>query len=211
LELADFLAAHGSGQQLLAELLPLEAGSRNDPGILKQVARLYLAAGSPQRSMNIYAALIHDNPADPANYTGFGEAELALGDYRRAQTAFQNALRHGAPEKDLEPQIQLAQTLSELDPTPRPLSSVEKLSRADRILQLARDALALCPGAQGAAQKIADADKLLSAQIQAPANELAEQRLSMAQNLWRARTAACGSNTPAEMKPLSLILSKLAM
>jgi tetratricopeptide (TPR) repeat protein len=147
---------------------------------------------------------------DPGLYSGLGDAELALGNYRVAEAAFQNAIRNGADRSRLEQRIQLAGSVAGLDPTLRRLTSMEKFDRAVRILQLALDALKQCGRGDGAEQ-IAGAEKLLAVHIRGnPANELAEERLSTAEQIWQMRIDACGASTSVEEEPPRLVMAKIA-
>lgn len=210
LELADVLVQRGLQKDLLAEILPLETEAANDPEMLRKVAQLYLIAGAPARAEAIYRALLQDDMDDPALYSGLGDAELALGNYRVAEAAFQNAIRNGADRSRLEQRIQLAGNVAGLDPTSRRLTSMEKFRRAVQILQLALDALKLC-GRGDAAEQIAGAEKLLATQVRGnPANELAEERLSAAEQIWQTRIDACGASTSPLEEPLRLVMAKIA-
>ncbi|MBZ5604452.1 MAG: tetratricopeptide repeat protein [Acidobacteriia bacterium] len=197
MELADFLASRGSDKELLAELLPLETDAHDLP-TRKQVAHLYLVAHSPARSAAAYRVLIREDPKDRSDYAGLGQAELALGNYRAAESAFRNA---DAPDR-----AALAAEMTSLDPTPRNLSAAEKVARAIRILQLARDSLARCAAAD---PLVTQAGDLLAQKVRTPTNELAEQRLDLAQQLWAARGTKCGPTTSDE-ESLRLVLSKLS-
>jgi tetratricopeptide (TPR) repeat protein len=210
LELANVLVHRGSQKDLLAEVLLVETEAANDPAMLRRIAQLYLIAGSPVRAEGIYRALLRDDMDDPGLYSGLGEAELALGNYRLAESAFQNAIRNGADRSRLEQEIQLAGSVAELDPTLRRLTSMEKFDRAVRILQLALDALKQC-GRGDSVEQIAGAEKLLAARVRGnPANELAELRLSTAEQIWQVRLVACGASTSVEEEPLRLVMAKIA-
>jgi tetratricopeptide (TPR) repeat protein len=210
LELATLLAERGLQKDLLAEILPLETEAANNPDVLRRVAQLYQIAGSAPRAEIVYRGLLRENTDDPDLYRGLGDAELALGNYRVAEAAFQNAIRNGADRSRLEQKIQLAANVAELDPTLRRLTSTEKFSRSTRILQLALDALDLC-GRGDAAGQISEAQKLLAARVRGnPANELAEERLSMAERLWQTRIKACGPSTSDEEESLRLVMAKIA-
>jgi len=209
LELATLLAQRGMQKDLLAEILPLETEAANNPDVLRRVAQLYLIAGSPARAEIVYHGLLRDNTDDPDLYRGLGEAELALGNYRVAEAAFQNAIRNGADRSQVEQKIQLAASVAELDPTLRRITSMEKFNRATRILKLTLDALELC-GKGDAADQVAEAENLLAAPVRGnPTNELAEQRLSMAEQLWHTRIKACGPSTSAEEESLRLVMAKI--
>jgi tetratricopeptide (TPR) repeat protein len=199
LELADLLAAHGSSQELLAELLPLETEAGSDLAVRKQVAHLFLLAGSPIRAAAAYRALIHTDPGDLSNQAGLGEAELAQGHYRAAATAFQNA---GAADR-----AQLATGITALDPTPRGLNTGEKLARSVLVLQLSRDALTRCSAND---DLIAEANAIDAKKIRTPTNELAEERLTLAEQLWQQRLTRCGDSTSLDEEPLRLLMAKLS-
>ncbi len=189
LEFAAFLASRGAAKELLAELLPLETEAHDLP-TRKRVAHLYMVANSPARAAAAYRDLIRDDPHDHSNQAGLGQAELALGDYRAAVNAFRAA---GAAD-----QAALASQVESLDPTPRRLSAAEKLARSTRILQLVRESLARCqaaPPPDPPARRIA-----------APTNEMAEERLALAEQIWAHRIAACG---PGE-ESLNLVMSKVS-
>jgi tetratricopeptide (TPR) repeat protein len=209
LELAHMLASRGSQKDLLAELLPLESDAGADLPVRKQLARLYVTAGSPSRAQAVYRALIHEGNTDSETYSGLGDAELALGDYRAAQIAFDEASKHGATA-ELQPRVELATKMAALDPTLRRLGSIEKFERCVRVLQLARDSLAACARGGNAAELLSSTDKMLAQKkARNVNNELAEERLSMAERLWAARIQACGPSTLAEEEPLRLIMGKL--
>ena len=209
LELAQYLAVRGDKTDLLAELLLLGADPRLDPADLPRVAKLYLQAGSPSRAEAAYRDLIRGNPRSPENYSGLGDAQLALGDYRGAEASYQNVARLGGGG-EIEQRLQLAETMAALDPTMRKLSSTEKYRRSMTILKMARDALAACLSLTDHGM-ISDADKALSEKIRGPMNnEVAEDRLALAQQLWQTRLSSCGPSTSPAEESLRLVMEKLA-
>ena len=101
-----------------------------------------------------------------------------------------------------------------LDPTPRRLPSSEKYSRSMELLGLTEDALKACVSGKEAADSIQplldSADQLRAARVKgALPNELAEQRLDLAEKLWRARVKVCAT-PPAWNDSLALVMQKLA-
>ncbi len=216
LEFADLLASRGEQQELLAELLILEIEAQKDTAILKRIAHLYLVAGSPGRAANVYSELIRSNPEDIDAYAGLGEVELEQGDYHSALAAFLNANRRGPGQPAIPHDIELAKTLTAIDPTPRQLSSAEKYARATTLLKLARDSLDGCinnhhpNNADDLRRMVADCDKLLAKKAQGHVtNELAEERLMLAEQLWQARIKACAAGVSDQEQPLRLIIAKL--
>lgn len=210
LELAQFLAMRGDTTDLLAELLLLESEAQKDVAIQPEVAKLYLRAGSPARAETAYRGLIHDKPKDPANFEGLGDAELALGNYRGAEAAFQDATRLGGGSQ-IDQRLKLAETMAALDPTVRWLTSREKYRRSMQVLQLARDALNKCSQSPSAKQMVSDTDKVLAEKIRGPMNnETAEDRLALAEQLWQTRLSSCGPSTSPDEESLRLVMAKLA-
>lgn len=194
LELIRQLAQRGERKQLLAELLPVEAET-DAPAIRREVAALYITAGSPARAADEYRELIALTPNDPALLTGLGHAELASGRYGAAQVAFLRAYRLAPTDSAVRHGMELTSSLTALDPTPRRLPSREKYERSRRILQLVRGTLSAC------AVPLPD----VPVPPRNDTNEAAEQQLQQAEQLWAARPAGC-----AAPEIVSLILDKLA-
>jgi tetratricopeptide (TPR) repeat protein len=204
LELIDLLARRHALKEMWAELLPLEGQAEGNPSLQKQIAHLYIVAGSPARAISVYHALLQGNSKDSEAYKGLGEAELSIGDYHQAQSAFLNALRVNPEDSEARKRLELASSMTALDPTPRRLSSKEKYARSMRILELARNAYQACGQSS---DLLAPANAALSAKAQPPfTNELAEQKLSLAEKLWKARPVSC---EPSDER-LHLIMEKLA-
>jgi tetratricopeptide (TPR) repeat protein len=211
LELANLLASRGEHEELLAEVVALEAEAQNNAAILKQVANLYRVAGSPAREANIYRELIESNEDDFDAYVGLGEAEMAEGDYHDAMAAFLDANRCRPGDRTVQDDIALLNAMATIDPTPRRLSSAEKFARSTQILKLTRDALNGCAKTQEAQRMVDNCDKVL-AQIVPPhvTNEMSEARLTLAEQMWQARIQLCGPSTSADEHALRLIMTKLA-
>jgi tetratricopeptide (TPR) repeat protein len=201
LELANLLAQNGRGQELLAELLPLETAAQNNIEVRRQVAKLYMAAGSPARSVAAYRALTREHDREASDDVGLGEAQLALGNYREAEAAFQEA--------GDDARAQRAAEMAALDPTVRRLSSAEKFARSVAILAMAHDALASCGTDQLSNLMLESARKELAAKAHgAISNETAEERLTMAEELWKRRKVSC-SNASGPDDTLARLMQKL--
>jgi tetratricopeptide (TPR) repeat protein len=180
-ELAELLAKRGMKQELLSELLALGPEAAGNLDVEKKVAAWYMAAGSPLRAADAYRALMGEHPDDLSNAAHYGEAQLALGNYPAAEIAFTKA--------DELDRARLADQIAGLDPTGRTLSSAEKFRRSQRILEMARDDLKRCAGDPKLIDKASD---LMDKKIRgAVTNELSEQRLSLTEQLWKARPAGC--------------------
>ena len=101
-------------------------------------------------------------------------------------------------------------TVTQLDPTPRPLTSADKYRRSVLILRMASTTLAGCAAANSAEnqQKLKAADTLINGK--APphvTNEAAESVLSLAEAIWRAETAC---KAGPERSALDLLMHKVA-
>jgi hypothetical protein len=107
-------------------------------------------------------------------------------------------------------------TVVEIDPTVRRLTSEEKYRRSRRILEMASMGLRQCisnhlVGGSDEVSKVLTAADATSAS-KPPAhitNELAEGILNMAEMAWRAQTRACDGAWPPD-EALTLIMKKLA-
>lgn len=217
MELADFLAAKGKQEELLAELLPLQEEAGKDPAAQRRLAQLFLTAGSPSRAADEYRALIKQNSKDADAYAGLGQAELQMGNYRAAREAFLSAAARKPHDPSIQKKVELATTLSALDPTARRLTSHEKYRRSVQILELARDDLQSClstnpGGASHAAQQLLTSvnDTLAKKAPASVTNEVAEQILSLADDTLQARIKLCGKGVAPGEEPLRLIMEKIA-
>jgi tetratricopeptide (TPR) repeat protein len=217
LELVHLLVTAGRNKELLAELLPLQEEAGKNMTIQKELGHLFLVAGSPSRAAACYQALIDRNPKDADAYVGLGQTQLEQGQYRDAHAAFLVALRYKPEDPSIRRRLDLSSALTDLDPTPRRLASMEKYRRSLRILQLAYDDLNACiakrPGTPSAetAQLLSAAHNALSSKPPPnAANELSEGVLGTAEMTWRARVEACGAGVSPDEEPLRLIIEKLA-
>ncbi len=217
MELIELLESKGNQQDLLAELLPLEEEAGNHPQLQHTLAHLFLVAGSPSRSADLYRSLLHRDPDDAVAYAGLGEADLQRGDYRTAHANFVQAIYHDPHDARIRSRLELATTLAVLDPTVRELPSVEKYQRSLRILQLAsadlQDCLAQKPTADSGAveQLLSNAVDAIPSRTPAQVtNEMAERVLVLSEQIWQARLKLCGDVTTADEEPLRLIMLKLS-
>ena len=207
IELVRLLVKAGRDKELLAELLPLQEEARNDMTIQKELGHLFLVAGSPSRAAACYQALIDHNPKDADAYAGLGETQLEQGQYQDAHAAFLAALRYRPEDPSIRPRLDLSSALTDLDPTPRRLASLDKYRRSLHILQLAYDDLNGCIAKRPEVSQLLSAahDTLSRKPPPNPTNELSEEVLGTAEKTWQARVAACGAGED----PLRLIMQKL--
>jgi len=174
MELVRLLVKNGRDKELLAELLPLQEEARKE---------------------------IDHNPKNTDAYAALGEAQLEQGQYRDAHAAFLAALRYRPEDPSIRRQLDLSSALTDLDPTPRLLTSLEKYRRSLHILQLAYDNL------NGCIANRPEVSRLLSRKPPSnPTNELSEGVLATAEKIWQ----ACGAGVSPKVDPLRLIMQKLA-
>ncbi len=225
MELVNLLAEKNQKQELLAELISLDAQSP-PPEIRKRLAELYLVAGSPGRAVNIYQSFVAQNPNDIAAYEGLGDAEIEQGQYGAAHDAFRRAALRDPENASVRARLAMLNIVTGLDPTRRQLTSAEKYRRSLRILKMARDEAGRCAATSPSASAVltsganrgfaAAGDAIIASRAPAHAtNEAAEAVLSLAEKLWQASTAACGNgNLPEGRSPdrdaLVLLMKKLA-
>ena len=214
-ELVGYLARRHAQQQLLAELISLEAESAGDRSGQARIAQLFLQADSPARAAAVYRDLIAKNPDDAAAYEGLGEAELRQADYRAARAAFlQASYRNKGAE--VGPRLVLLNEVIQLDPTPRRLPTGEKYDRSLRVLALARGDLLGLIEKNGksanpeAAELLQTAGAAIAAHSRAPNNELAEQNLDLAMKIWKLRLALFGPSVSGEEEALRLTMGRIA-
>ena len=212
MELVDWLAKRQLKDELLAELVPLRPAAQHDKGMSRRIAQLFLVAGAPERSAAEYRALLTDHPDDAAAYQGLGQAELERGNYRAAERAFDQALRIDPSLPEIERRLRMIRAVIDLDPTPRRLSSGEKYRRSLQIVELCAEALRACtlkPAVDTPENLLQQAAQLRAKRVRETiTNELSESRLSLAEDLWRARMSLCEA-PPAQDDPVSVIMKKL--
>jgi tetratricopeptide (TPR) repeat protein len=219
MELVDLLAARNQKQELLAELITLQAGAPATPAIQKRLAELFVRANAPDRAVTVYDALVQKDPGDIEAYEGLGDAELQQGKYRAARDVFLRASLREPGNGSIHEHLLTLNTVTGLDPTLRQLTSAEKYRRSIRILEMTSEALDQCIAKDASAGAISRSDenaellKTANATIAAktPAhvtNEAAEGVLSLAEKLWRAETTICARNS-SDQNALELIMKKL--
>jgi len=220
MEFIDLLARKNKKQELLAELISLDAESPASREIRKRLADLFLLAGSPGRAEKVYEALVREDPKDIDAYQGLGESQLEQGEYRAAHETFLRAFLREPNNTSIRAHLLTLNTVTGLDPMLRQLTSAEKYRRSIRILEMARAALDQCvaknapPGSAPGSAENSDLLKMADAMTGGKApehvtNEGAEEVLSLAEKLWHAATAAC-ENTSSDRNALALIMKKLS-
>ncbi len=211
-ELIDLLARQNSREDLLAELLAVQA-SPQDMKVRLQMGGLFLQAGSPERAADVFHSILHSDPKNAAAMRGIGETEFARGNYRSAQRYFENALRLSPDDPTTKERLETCNQLLDLDPTMRGLTTTERYQRSLKLVDLTLSEVKDCTTqtASPELQSLLDkANTALTAKVTtARQSEVAEADLDIAEQLWQVRKKE-ECKTPAETnRPLSLVLARL--
>lgn len=193
-ELIDLLAHANARQELLAELLPIQADSTSDVAQRKKIARLFVVAGSPARAVLTFRELLRRDPRDADSYVGLAEAALSLGDFATARIDLLAAQKL-MPEDSvsLRGRIALTDSVISLDPTQSGLSLPEQVRRSRNLVQMTLTSMRTCLGVQApqVAAALDSASLLLVAGRAAGQAQSVEQNLSLAEQLWGLRRSRC--------------------
>jgi tetratricopeptide (TPR) repeat protein len=210
LELIDLLSHHGSREELLAELLPVQDETPHDVPRRIQIGQLFLMAGSPPRAADVFRSALTLAPTNVEANAGLGEAELAQGQYRAAQRQFETTLRLAPGNAQVRQRLELCDRAILLDPSIRGLGAADRLRRSLRLLQSIEEETRACAGENPRAQ-LADlftrADQARRDQVRrSEENERADADLELAEQLWHSGRAGCKSSGDAAV---ALVLNRL--
>lgn len=213
-ELIDLLAQYNRKEELLGELLAVQDQAPDDVATRLRIGGMFLEAGSPSRAADVFEQLLKERtsatqPAETAAaYAGLGEADFARGDYRAAANDFSAAVRLNPQDQASAQRLDLSNRVLMLDPARRGLDQAERFRRSRELLDMTVHALEACSNPPD----LEPARKSLAARV--PAGKLdsaAEADLDLAEQLWQARTAACGPAPPQPTEQaLALVLQKAA-
>jgi cytochrome c-type biogenesis protein CcmH/NrfG len=213
LELAGELAKRGRSEELLSELLLLDATAAGDEKLAMTLAGLYLEAGSAARAEAAYREILRKDPENADAYEGLGEAELRRGEFSTAHAAFREASKYRPDDAGAAARVKLADELARLDPTSRRLMSAEKFARSSEILARVEAEAQDCLKGRAAPAELRDllaaSGKLKAERTGAmPSNEAAESRLEMAEQLWKVRLRVCAEQPGAE-DAMRILMNKM--
>ena len=214
IELIDTLGRFKRRTQAQAELLSLSAEMPADPGIQKRVAAMLLDYDLPKEAAGVYQQVIRHDPPDAKAFLGLGKAQLALENFRSAETAFKNALRIAPDNAEARRDLDLVQQVLALDPAQRGLTGTERYQRSRKILENLATSLSACI-ASATSEVPEQVTGLLETVQKSLENrsrprsysDAAEAALSSALQLWQAHTDLCG---PPTGEALTIIMSRLS-
>ncbi|MGH7512292.1 MAG: tetratricopeptide repeat protein [Gemmatimonadales bacterium] len=212
-ELVSLLAAEHVREELLAELLPLEAEAPSDPATRNRIAHLFLAAGSPSHAVAIFGDLVRQDRHDADAYAGLGEAELRLGSYRSARRALATALALRPGDQSIAARLELCDRVLALDPTQRGIGTSAQYGRSVALLELTVAAADSCTGPgrgppQAALLDSARAALARPSPVGPSVDAAVDARMNLAVRIWQSRPSNCP--TPPFARPAELVVAKLA-
>jgi tetratricopeptide (TPR) repeat protein len=206
MELIEQLMRLGRKQELIAELIALEAEPSAIPGVRKRLAKWFLMADSPARAADVYRGLIAKDAGDLEASEGLGEAELEEGQYNAARAAYLQGFFQHPNNASIKSHLEILNTVVALDPTLRQLTSEEKYRRSIRILDMAGTGLGQCAVKN---PLVIAATAVVSSKPPAHiTNEDAERVLTLAETVWRGRNEDCKADA-GEEDALNLLMKKL--
>jgi Flp pilus assembly protein TadD len=206
-ELANMLARHKAREQLVAEVVLLDAETAEPPEA-KDLAQLELAAGEWDRAERHYRKLLVSNPNDPHLLAGLARALFGSGRYIAAERSFRRAAGADASDPAVQKELDLVARVNSLDPTLRRLAPSERHRRAHELVSMLLATLRKCspesPLLTGSDQDLQDhqRNRNLSA--------IAEADLDLFEFLWAARDQVCrpGTKLPDTLELLAAQLTK---
>jgi tetratricopeptide (TPR) repeat protein len=216
LELVDLLEAHGDKRDVLAQLLQLQDELPNDEAMEKQVADLFLKAGSLSYAADDYRRALHKNPKDLEAHAGLGRVDFAQRNYAAAQAEFREAIRLNPKDAESQRLLDLTSEVLSLDPMARRLSTADRYHRSRKLVELALAAAEQCSSEKGGSPS-APLKKLQEAARKSLAQKIPSRRYSdateaditLAEHLWHSRQDLCGEAGGVE-EPLGLVIAKLS-
>jgi CIC family chloride channel protein len=150
-----------------------------------------------------------DAPSDPRPYAGLGEANLAAGDFAAAQSAFRAAVRLAPENAEYRERLELLDDIAAMDPYLRGLPPAERVRRSRNLLRAAIDALDRCLAGRSGLDDAMAASNAAERQLKSrAAHESSEANVTLAEQLWQARSRACGDSAGRD-EPLSRLMGQL--
>jgi predicted Zn-dependent protease len=212
LELIALLERQHVPQELLAELLPLQAEMPDSPELRRRLGVLFIQAGAPDRGAEILRAMVREAPNDPEAHLALGEAALAQGDFGSARVHIAAAARLRPADSTIANRLELAATAQALDPTQRGIGRRARVERSRALLASTIEVARQCASSMPApAATIADsAARMLERGAHVRGDEPdTDVLLDLATQLWRSTPATCTRDARVEMQALRLVHVRL--
>jgi Flp pilus assembly protein TadD len=210
-ELIGLLVRADAQAELLAELLPLQDLPADSVAQRRTVGRLFVAAGSPARAVEMLRPIVQRSPDDGIAYAGMGDAALALGNFRTARADLAIAAQLRPRDTTIAGRLAVVDTLLALDPTQRGVGERERAARCRALLEATVAAIGRCTGSAALSSK-ADSAQLLLAPRTSPRRppDEADRMFTLAVELWAARPTSCPTAGTTRERALEILHAKLA-
>ena len=165
----------------------------------------------------MFRELTRAGSRDAGAYARLGAAELAQDDYAGARNAFENAIRLSPSDEAIRKQLEFTNSLVALDPNAAGIRASERYRRSEQLLQGALTMLDQClltakdDARAQSYRELADSARKALAQHPrgATREDAAENDLTLAVQLWKARQELCSSR-PAVDEAVARVLARLA-
>ncbi|MDQ6718338.1 MAG: tetratricopeptide repeat protein [Gemmatimonadota bacterium] len=213
-ELIDLISAHGSRQELLSELLPVQSDSTLPPKVRRRIGHLLLAAGSPDRAATVFRELLRLDDSDADAYAGMGESAAARGNLRTARADFEEALRISPSDSALRVRAAVIDSALALDPTERGLGPAAAASRSSSLLSSTLDFTRRCTELTPTSELSALVDSagavLARPRPAAAATTDSDLRVELSQEIWKRLPLKCVLAPEPRDQPLALAQSRIS-
>jgi tetratricopeptide (TPR) repeat protein len=212
-DLVGLLERQNRRNELVGELLQLEATSSGDAKERSKIGFLLLQYDATSDATNLFRDLVKDHPRFVEAHHGLGQSYFDSGDYAAARREFQKAIHVDPNDHENVHLLSLTNAVLNLDPSLPRLNLGERLARSRRLLDRVIHDLNDCTTKNGGAndaqkQRLDDAQKL-AVSTSNDADSLALQLQDAAQQLWKERYTFCTKNAPVD-NALITVLEKIA-
>jgi len=183
-----------------------------NPEAQKRAASLLSVLGSWRQAADVFREVLRENGRDAEASAGLGGAEFALGNYRLAQRAFEDALKWNPDDEKVKGPLRVCNEILAIDPTMRGLGSKDRYQRSMRVLSEVFDRTQRCVNTNETAtdpairQLLAGAQKALNRPARSDLGDATQNNVSLSEELWTTRTHLCGPAAAAD-QALNLVLS----
>jgi tetratricopeptide (TPR) repeat protein len=185
-ELAEYLQAHGTRDDMLAELLRLKAELPEDAtAAARRLAGLLLQAAAPDHAIDVLRPAVATNPRDVELLAALAEAYVRTGQSADARRMLRRAVAIDPDRLELRERLQVIDRALTLDPTLPNLRLTTRARRARDLLSQVHELTAACAATPAAGAARRAAQQRLQRR-RAPTVETAEDDLAAASQLWDA-------------------------
>lgn len=205
-ELADLLAKSGKKEELLSEVLLLDAGLEGGEDV-RRLARLLLAAEAWPQAEQEYAKLVRASGDDSGLWLGLGRAQLGAGKYLGAERSLRRAAALAPANREIAHELNLVAQVNQTDPMLRRLSSRERHRRAHELAMALLTPLMQCaPNSEALAEL---KEQLATHERSRNLPGSTEADLDLVDQLWSTRWELCPTG-PRIPERVELVASQIS-